>query len=91
MERTWVSTVLSVSQSRFAIAAFVRPSAISASTSCSRGVNSPSASSCALRRDERGDDLRIERRAPLGHPSRGVEEVVDVEHTVLEQIPEAAS
>ena len=43
------------------------------------------------RRDEHGDDLRIERRSPFGDTPSGVEEVVDVENTVLEQITEAAS
>ena len=45
----------------------------------------------SLRRDERGDDLRIEGRSALGHPCCGVEEIVHLEHPVLEQVPEAAS
>jgi hypothetical protein len=35
--------------------------------------------------------LRIERRSPFGDTPSSVEEVVDVENTVLEQITEAAS
>ena len=43
MVRTCVSTVFSVTHRRRAMPAFVRPSAISASTSCSRGESSSSA------------------------------------------------
>ena len=45
----------------------------------------------ALRREERRDNLRIERRAAVAHPPRRIEEVVHVEHALLEQVPEAAS
>ena len=36
------------------------------------------------------DDLRVERRAAAATRSRGVEELADVEHAVLEQVAEAA-
>ena len=71
--------------------AFVRPSAISESTSRSRGESSSSALHRARRADQRRDDLRVERRAAVGDAARGVEEVVDVEHPVLEQVAEAAA
>ena len=71
--------------------AFVRPSAISASTSRSRGESSSSALTGPRRADQRRDDLRVERRAAVGDAPGGVEEVVDVEHAVLEQVAEAAA
>ena len=43
-----------------------------------------------LRREERRDDLRIQRRPALADAPGGIEEVVHVEHTLLEQGPEAA-
>ena len=43
------------------------------------------------RGDQRGHHLRVQRRAARGHAPRRLEEVVDVEHAVLEQVAEAAA
>ena len=42
------------------------------------------------RSEEPADDLGVERGAAGGDARQGVEEVVDVEHAVLEQVAEAA-
>ena len=70
--------------------AFVRPSAISSSTSRSRSVSSASGSSSPRGRDEARDHLRVERRTAVGDALGGGEELADVEHAVLEQVAEAA-
>ena len=57
------------------MAAFDRPSAISSSTSRSRGVSSDRRLSRAAAAQELGDDLRVERRAARGHAPRGVDEL----------------
>ena len=86
---TCFSTARSVTTSRSAIAWFERPSAISSSTSRSRGVSSSSGSSRAAAADELRDDRRVERRAALGDaPHRGGE-LVDVGDAVLEQVADA--
>src|SRR3954453_15123200 len=90
IERTCVSTVFSVSHSRVAMPAFVRPSAMSERTSRSRGDSSASGSTGPLRREQAAHDLRVQRRAALADAARGVEEVVDVEHAVLQQVAEPA-
>ena len=86
-----VSTVFSVSHRRLAMPALVRPSAISESTSRSRGVSSSS----ALRRVGAATSVATtcgsSAEPPGGDPPRRVEEVVNVEHAVLEQIAEAAA
>ncbi len=87
---TCVSTVRSVSHSRRAMPTLVRPSAISASTSRSRGVSRASGSSLATRAEQRRDHLGVEGGAARGDPAQRVEEVVDVEDPVLEQVAEAA-
>ena len=53
IERTSVSTVFSVSQSRIAIPEFIRPSAIRPSTSCSLGVGAASGSASSGAADQR--------------------------------------
>ena len=70
------------------MATFERPSAISASTSRSRGVSSSSgpSSRCA---EQLGDDLGVERGAALGDAAHGVDEVAHVGHAVLEQVADA--
>ena len=89
--RTCVSTVFSVSHSRRAMPALVRPSAISDSTSRSRGGELVERARRLRRADQRRHDLRVERGAALADAARGVEEVVDVEHAVLQQVAEAAA
>ena len=88
MFATCFSTAPTVSISALAMPAFERPSAISPSTSSSRGVSA--ASGPSLPREELRHDLRIERRpAPCDARDR-VDELADVHHAVLEQIADAA-
>ena len=92
MLATWVSTVRSVSHSRRAMPALVRPSAISASTSRSRGgQQGERVVRAASGPSKVRDHLRVERRAAGGDPAQRVEEVVDVEDAVLEQVAEVAA
>src|SRR3954447_18679981 len=44
-----------------------------------------------MRSEQTPDDLRVKRRASRGDAGQRVEEVVDVEHAVLEQVAEAAA
>ena len=86
---TYFSTGRSVITSLSAIPWFDRPSAISSSTSRSRGVSSAIGSSRRSLREEGRDDDRVERRAAVGDPSDGGDEVVDVADPVLEQVADA--
>src|SRR5437763_332165 len=63
-----------------------RPSAISASTSRSRGVN-PSSGAPAAPGDELRDDVGVQDGTAAGHPAQRVEEVTDVGDPVLGQVP----
>ena len=73
-----------------AIPTFVRPSAIAASTSRSRGVSAASGSSAPAADHELGDHLGIERRAAASDPAQGVHELADVADAVLQQVADAA-
>ena len=86
---TCFSTARSVTNIRSAIAPLERPSAISSSTSRSRGVSSASGSPRAPPADELRDDRRVERRAALGDAAHGRAELVEVGHAVLEQVADA--
>ena len=88
MLRTWVSTVRSVSTAR-GDPALVRPSAISASTSRSRG-ESASSGWRRGRASRRPTTSGSSAEPPPATRRSGVEEVVDVEHPVLQQVAEAA-
>ena len=83
------STAPSVTTRRSAIAALERPSAISPSTSRSRGVSS-SSGSAARPPSELGDDLGVQRRAARGHAAHGVDELARVADALLEQVAHAA-
>ena len=85
---TCFSTARSVTTSSAAIAALERPSAISPSTSRSRGVSSSSGSSRALAAEHLRDDLGVERRAAAADAAHRVGERVDVGDPVLEQVAE---
>ncbi len=67
---------------------FVIPCAINRSTSCSRSVSWARLSWWALAVEQRGDHLRVERRASVGDSCDGAEEVRNVQHPVLQQITE---
>jgi hypothetical protein len=67
--------------------ALVRPSAITAKTSCSRGVKAPSGSPRRAP-TSRATTSGSSAEPPRSDPSQGVEEVIDVKHAVLEQVPE---
>ena len=69
---------------------FVRPSAIAASTSRSRGVSADERVVGAVADHELGDDLGIERRAAASDPPQRVHELADVADAVLEQVADAA-
>ena len=86
---TCFSTARRVTNRRSAIAWFERPSAISSSTSRSRGESSSSGSSRRCLPDELADDGRIERRAALGDAPDGRGELLHVGHAVLEQVADA--
>ena len=86
---TCFSTARSVTNIRSAIAWFERPSAISSSTSRSRGVSSPDWVVLALASDELVDDGGVERRAALGDTADGGRELVDVGDAILEQVADA--
>ena len=70
-------TALSLSTSCRPMPALERPSAISGSTSLSRGV-SRSSGSLWPAHQELGDDLGVQRGAAGRHPAQRVEELVDV-------------
>ena len=89
--RTCASTVFSVSHSRRAMPPFVRPSAISESTSRSRGESSSSALTGLGAPISVATTCGSSAEPPSDDAPRGVEEVVDVEHAVLEQVAEAAA
>jgi len=63
---------------------FERPSAIKASTSLAGGELVERVVATAP--EQAGDDLGVERRAALGYPSHGVDEVLDVADAVLEEV-----
>ena len=86
---TCFSTARSVTTSCSAIAAFERPSAISSSTSRSRGVSSADGIVAALPADELRDDRRVERGAALADAPHRRDELVDVGDAVLEQVADA--
>ena len=69
---------------------FVRPSAIAASTSRSRGVSADSGSSARVPDHELGDHLGIERGAAASDAAQRVHELADVADAVLEQVADAA-
>ena len=85
------STAPTVSTSDSAMPAFDRPSAISASTSRSRGVSSSSGPSSRRLREQLGDDLGVERGAAAGDPLDRLQEVGDVHDPVLEQVADPAA
>ena len=69
--------------------AFERPSAISSSTSRSRGRQVVDRARAAAAEQLR-DDLRVERGAARADAAHGLDEVVDVHHAVLQQVADAA-
>ena len=84
------SVAPSVMLRSLAIPTFVRPSAIAASTSRSRGVSADERVVGAVADHELGDDLGIERRAAAGDAAQRVHELGDVADAVLEQVADAA-
>ena len=84
------STAPSVTTSFRAIAAFVRPSAISPSTSRSRGVNVASGSR-PTPGEQLGHDLRVEHRPAGGHPLQRVGKIIERADAILEEVADAAS
>ena len=89
MLRTCFSTVPSVTQSRCAIPVFDRPSAISASTSCSRAVHRERVVA-PTSRHQLLYECRIHHRRALGDTLQRLDEVRDVGYPALEQIADAA-
>ena len=85
------STAPTVSHSFFAIAALLRPSAISVSTSRSLGVSSESGSSWRRRPISCAIDLRIEGRPAVGDPAHGLDELADVGDALLQEVADADS
>ena len=85
---TCFSTARGEMNSRWPIAWFDRPSAISSSTSRSRGESRATGSSRAIAADELGDHERVECRAALGDAANRGDELVDVGDAVLEQVAE---
>ena len=84
-----LATAASVTTSARAIAAFDRPSAMSESTSRSRGVSR--ADRVPPPPEQLADDLGIDGRAAIGDPGQRVHELLDPPDPVLEQIADAAS
>ena len=86
----WItfSTDRSVSDRASAIPALFFPSAISRSTSRSRGVSSPSGelSSRAFSGDQRLDDLRVDHRAALRDGADRADELVEVVDALLQEV-----
>ena len=68
----WLSTVLTVTNRRSAIAVLERPSAIRASTSRSRSVSAPAGRAAAAHQVP--DDLGVEHRAAGGNGVQGVDQ-----------------
>ena len=87
---TCFSTVPSVIQRRRPMPALERPSAISASTSRSRGVSSSSGSLDIPRRDELLNQSGVDDRSTTAYASHGVEELVELGDATLEQVADAA-
>jgi hypothetical protein len=83
---TCFSTARGVTKSFSAIAAFERPSAISSSTSRSRGVSASSGSSPRRRPTSRETTVGSSADPPSPDAAHGVGELVDVRHAVLEQV-----
>ena len=75
------------------MAALVFPSAISRSTSRSRGVSwlSGECSPRALSRNERLDDLRVDHRAALRDRADRGDELTEILHALLEQVRAAGA
>ena len=86
---TCFSTARSVTKSRSAIAWFDRPSAISSSTSRSRGGQLLERVVGALPTHELADDGGVERRAAVGHAAHGRAELLEIGDAVLEQVADA--
>ena len=86
---TCFSTARGEMKSRCPIAWLERPSAISSSTSRSRGESSLDGVVAAVAADQLGDDERVERRASLGDAMDRGRELLDVGNAVLEQVPHA--
>ena len=70
------------------MAVFDRPSAISASTSVSRGVSRPSGVGFAAAGQELADNLRVEHHAAVRDPLECPDELPDVGYPVFEQVPD---
>ena len=86
---TCFSTARSVTNSRSAIAWLERPSAMSSSTSRSRGVSSVERVVLTAPAEELGDDCGVERGSSLGDAPHRRRELVEVGHAVLEQVADA--
>ena len=71
--------------------AFDRPSAISSSTSRSRGLRAASGSSLRFGRNQFLHKRGIDDRAAPGHPSDAVDEVVDVDDSTLQQVADTST
>ena len=84
-------TAFSETTSPAATAAFDRPSAMSASTSRSRGVSRPKRYVPGPLGEQLGDDLGVHDRAAGRHPADRVDELAHVHHPVLEQVADAAT
>ena len=87
---TCFSTAGGPTVSRSAMPWFDSPSAISASTSRSRGVSASSGSRAAPAPEHPRDDLGVERRPALRDRAHGLDEVAEVGDAVLEQVADAA-
>ena len=89
MLRTFFSTAPSVTQRRRAMPLFERPSAISASTSRSRGRQLGKGIVAPPLRDQLLDERRVDHRAAAGDPLERVHEVLDAPDPALEQVADA--
>ena len=86
MLETYFSTARSVITSWSAIPWFERPSAMSSSTSRSRGVSSVRTSSRPPLREQRRHDDRVDRGAALRDSLHGRDELFDVADPILEEV-----
>ena len=91
MLRTCFSTAPFADDEALGDREFECPSAISASTSRSRGVRSSSDVGAAAAAEQLRDDLGVDRRAAGSDAPRGGKELVDVGHAVLQQVADAAA
>ena len=86
---TCFSTACGVTTSFSAMPLFERPSAISSSTSRSRGVSVVERVVAAAPAEHVRDDRRVEHRAARGDAAHRLREAAEVRDAVLEQVADA--